>query len=231
MGISILLGLGRLRPSLALISIICCLGVSAWAEEETRHSFDIPASMAMDSLKLVARQGGVEIVFDSRVVTEVRTPAIRGSFTPLQAFQLLLKDTSLAVFQDAETAAFAVYRKSGAETNTSDQVESSLPTLGIAGTSSKMSGQDDPSDDYSDFTELEKFVVTGYRASLLRASKLKKNANQVMDAVSAEDIGKLPDPTVADALQRITGIQLTRQDNEGREVSVRGLSSFLQRSP
>ncbi len=126
MGITILLGLGRLRPSLALISIFCCLGVSAWAEEETRHSFDIPAGMAIDSLKLVARQGGVEIVFDSRVTTEVRTPAIRGSFTPLQAFQLLLKDTSLVVFQDVETAAFAVYRKRGTEPNTSDRVESSV---------------------------------------------------------------------------------------------------------
>ena len=227
MGISILLGLGRLRPSLALISLFCCLAVSAWAEEETRYSFDIPAGMAIDSLKLVARQSGVEIVFDSRVVREVRTPAIRGSFTPLQAFQLLLKETSLAVFQDAETISFAVYHKSSAETNTSDQVETSLPTLGIARAPLEMSGQDERSNDYSDFIELEKFVVTGYRASLLRASELKRNANQVMDAVSAEDIGKLPDPTVADALQRITGIQLSRQDNEGREVSVRGLSSFF----
>ncbi len=82
--------------------------------------------MAIDSLKLVARQSGVEIVFDSRVVTEVRTPAIRGSSTPLQAFQLLLKGTSLAVFQDVETAAFAVYRKSGTEPNSNDRMKSSV---------------------------------------------------------------------------------------------------------
>ena len=261
MGISLLFGLGRLRPSLPLFAIFCCLAASAWAETEPRHSFDIPASLAIHSLKLVARQSGVGIVFDSRLVREVRTPAIRGSFTPLQAFQLLLKDTSLVVIQDAEIPAFTVYRGSGTEPNTSDQEESSVLkattenqpgsemndnsstsrtkkrgwlstlaavlTLGIAGAPPETSGQDELSVDDLDIVELEKFVVTGYRASLLRASEMKKNANQVVDAVSAEDIGKLPDPTVADALQRITGIQLTRQDNEGREVSVRGLSSFF----
>ncbi|WP_172435898.1 TonB-dependent receptor [Sediminicola luteus] len=78
-----------------------------------------------------------------------------------------------------------------------------------------------------DAAELDEVVLTGYRASFAKASKIKREANQVVDAISAEDMGKMPDPNIADALQRVTGVQLTRQDNEGREVSVRGLSSFF----
>ena len=75
--------------------------------------------------------------------------------------------------------------------------------------------------------EMEEIVVIGFAGSMQRAADIKRFSNQVVDAVSAEDIGKLPDPNIADALQRVTGVQLTRQDNAGREVSIRGLSSFF----
>ena len=75
--------------------------------------------------------------------------------------------------------------------------------------------------------EMEEIVVIGFAGSMQRASAIKRFSNQVVDAISAEDIGKLPDPNIADALQRVTGVQLTRQDNAGREVSIRGLSSFF----
>ena len=67
--------------------------------------------------------------------------------------------------------------------------------------------------------------TTGFEGSLKRANAIKRHADQVIDAISAEDLGKLPDPNISDALQRVTGVQLSRQDNAGREVSVRGLSS------
>lgn len=69
-------------------------------------------------------------------------------------------------------------------------------------------------------------VVTGVRASLERAARIKRNADVVADAISAEDIGKFPDANVADALQRITGVQISRTSGgEGRFVSIRGLGS------
>mgnify|MGYP001271682809 FL=1 len=66
-------------------------------------------------------------------------------------------------------------------------------------------------------------VVTGIRASLERAADIKREADQVMDVITAEDVGKLPDENVAEALQRITGVQITRVFGEGQSVSVRGL--------
>lgn len=66
-------------------------------------------------------------------------------------------------------------------------------------------------------------VVTGIRASLERAADIKREAEQVMDVITAEDVGKLPDANVAEALQRVTGVQITRVFGEGQSVSVRGL--------
>ncbi|MBR0552039.1 TonB-dependent receptor [Stakelama marina] len=65
-------------------------------------------------------------------------------------------------------------------------------------------------------------VVTGIRASLDKAIDIKRNSNGVVDAISAEDIGKFPDNNLAESLQRITGVSIDRTNGEGSEVTVRG---------
>ena len=70
---------------------------------------------------------------------------------------------------------------------------------------------------------LEEVVVYGIRESIQRAVETKRNADQVKDAVTAEDIGKLPDQNLAEALQRITGVQIGRDFGEGNSIQVRGL--------
>jgi iron complex outermembrane recepter protein len=71
--------------------------------------------------------------------------------------------------------------------------------------------------------EVELVVVTGIRRALEQAAELKRNADQVSDVITAEDVGKLPDANVAEALQRVTGVQITRVFGEGQSVSIRGL--------
>ena len=53
---------------------------------------------------------------------------------------------------------------------------------------------------------IETVVVTGIRASMQRAMDIKRDATTIVDAVSAEDIGKFPDKNIADALQRVPGV-------------------------
>ena len=65
-------------------------------------------------------------------------------------------------------------------------------------------------------------VVTGIRASLRKAVDIKRNSQGVVDAISAEDIGKFPDTNLAESLQRITGVSIDRQGGEGSKVTVRG---------
>ncbi|MCM2678713.1 TonB-dependent receptor [Echinimonas agarilytica] len=73
--------------------------------------------------------------------------------------------------------------------------------------------------------DVETISVTGVRSSLREAAFLKKSADQIMDAISAEDIGQLPDNNIAEALQRVTGVQIDRDDTgEGSGFQVRGLT-------
>ncbi|PZQ56459.1 MAG: TonB-dependent receptor [Novosphingobium pentaromativorans] len=72
--------------------------------------------------------------------------------------------------------------------------------------------------------EAQDIIVTGVRASLSSAQSIKRNSDVIVDSIVAEDIGKLPDRNVAEALQRITGIQIQRSFGEGSSVSIRGLS-------
>ncbi|MFV0625266.1 TonB-dependent receptor [Sphingomonas sp. ac-8] len=65
--------------------------------------------------------------------------------------------------------------------------------------------------------------MTGLRRSLESAQALKRDAPQIVDAVVAEDIGKLPDNNASEALARITGVQVNRGSDEAGGVQVRGL--------
>ncbi|KPV93724.1 catecholate siderophore receptor CirA [Pseudoalteromonas sp. P1-9] len=69
---------------------------------------------------------------------------------------------------------------------------------------------------------VEVIEVKGIRGSLIRAMDLKREAFGVMDAISAEEMGKFPDTNLAESLQRITGVSVSRSNGEGSEITVRG---------
>lgn len=80
----------------------------------------------------------------------------------------------------------------------------------------------------SDQTSGDPIVVTGFRQSLDKANRIKRQAVVISDVIAAEDIGKYPDENIAESLQRVTGVQITRFRGEGNAISVRGLSpSFV----
>lgn len=74
--------------------------------------------------------------------------------------------------------------------------------------------------------ELGHVVVVGQRASLATAQEIKRDNIEIVDSVIADDIGKLPDFNVTDALQRVTGIQIARDRGEGANVAIRGLTQM-----
>ncbi len=78
-----------------------------------------------------------------------------------------------------------------------------------------------------DATTLDAVTVTGYRYAIEKSLQQKRDANAVVEVITAEDVGKFPDKNVADALQRVPGVIITRSGGEGKNVSVRGLASDL----
>ena len=86
-----------------------------------------------------------------------------------------------------------------------------------------------PPPDNSEVESLDEIIVTGIRRSLEQALSAKRDATQVLDAISAEDIGKFPDKNIGEALQRVTGVQISRNAGEGSTVSIRGADPSLNR--
>ena len=98
-----------------------------------------------------------------------------------------------------------------------------LPVL--LGYNAALAQDNEPASGNSDapVAELEEIVVTGIRGSFRQSLDLKRSAAGFVDAVSAEDVGKLPDQNVAEALSRVPGVAIQRNRGEGDFVSMRGL--------
>ena len=73
-------------------------------------------------------------------------------------------------------------------------------------------------------------VVTGIRASLQAALETKRNANAIVDSISAEDVGKFPNTNVAEALTLVPGVTVDRQFGQGEKVSILGTDPALNRT-
>ena len=97
----------------------------------------------------------------------------------------------------------------------------SISALGLAltlATASVAHAQAVPEEDAGDA-----IVVTGIRASLDSAAKLKRGSATIVESVSAEDIGKLPDVSIADSLARLPGVTAQRLEGRDQRLSIRGL--------
>ena len=71
---------------------------------------------------------------------------------------------------------------------------------------------------------LDAVVVTGIQGSIQNAIKAKQNSDNIIEAISAEDIGKLPDSSIAESLARLSGLATQRVDGRANQISIRGLS-------
>ena len=101
----------------------------------------------------------------------------------------------------------------------------SITAKAVAAVICGLSGLNTVAAQQSDLTndEIETIEVRGIAASNKQDINNKRFSTGVMDSITAEDIGKLPDVTIADTLQRIPGIQIRRSAGEGSTINVRGM--------
>lgn len=71
-------------------------------------------------------------------------------------------------------------------------------------------------------TDVEVIEIRGIKGSLIRSMNVKRELSGVVDAISAEEMGKFPDTNLAESLQRITGVAVSRSNGEGSQITVRG---------
>ncbi|WP_193191867.1 TonB-dependent receptor, partial [Microbulbifer taiwanensis] len=176
-----------------------------------RVAFDIPAQPLERALTTYGEQSGVQIFFRSSQLPEGVSATLRGSFTRDQALERLLAASNLSYSYDGNNTlvirADKILDRDSARPAMDDDGVASAPT-----------------------SIIEETYVTGLRSTLSRNLAIKRFSENLVDVITAEDIGKFPDRNVADSLQRVAGVSVDRLWGEGRDVNIRGTDKDINRT-
>ena len=113
--------------------------------------------------------------------------------------------------------------------NTQKTILASIIALMFTSAHAAEENQDKDKKDVSGIEVIE--VTSGIKYSIVKAQSIKLNADSIVDAITAEDIGKFTDSNLAESLQRMPGVQISRSENgEGQYVSIRGLGPQFVRT-
>lgn len=99
--------------------------------------------------------------------------------------------------------------------------------MALFGRNAAVQAQQSTSASDSKSNDVQEVVVYGIRASLRESLQAKKDATNVQDDLTAEDVGKFPDKNLAEALQRVPGVDISRDFGEGERINVRGTAPTL----
>ena len=171
---------------------------------DERFAFNIPAGALSDVLRNLARQADVEII-TSLPIGDLDAPALNGTFTVKEALSALLAPFEID-YQPISTRSYIL----SPPLALNEPNETASPPA-LAGTSK------------------DEIVVRGFRDSLIQALTQKRLNTGVSEVILAEDIARFADLNLAEAIQRIPGVAITRVRGEGAEISLRGLNPDFTR--
>jgi iron complex outermembrane receptor protein len=198
--------------------------------------FDIAPQPLPDALKNFAAQAKMQLLYRYDIVSHSTANPVAGQLEKHVALEQMLRGTGLeAIYSGEDTATIRLI--STAEKPTSGTKAVSGDKSGPANSPPTSSTVPDRYPGYIRLAQtetseqqaqrgasdgLEEVVVTGLRRSLVNSMTIKRDSLGIVDAISPEDIGKLPDANLAESLQRITGVSIDRSGGEGAFVTVRG---------
>jgi len=178
--------------------------------------FDIAASDLRSAISQYSKSTGVQVVVAPNLVSGRRAAGVHGNFTVRSAFDQLLRGTGLGATFQGDVAVIKPVAPHHPQPAAAYTAASDLSPPGA------MAGQQD-----ADRAEI---VVSGFRQSLTAAENLKRRAVGSEDDILATDIAAFPDLNLAESLQRIPGITITRDSGEGRQIALRGLGADYTRT-
>ncbi|MDO7085581.1 TonB-dependent receptor [Pseudocolwellia sp. AS88] len=208
-----------------LLTLICIFRCEAFTQNEIKKliHFDIKKMVAEESLITFAEQANIDSIFHFENVKGKITNRVIGEYTVNDALKSLVENTEL-------TAKINMKGQMIINTNIKENSGNMMikkSTLASAVLSALAGITTLPTIAETEAKEVEIIEVKGIRSSILKAQHLKRNADSVIDAISADDLGKFSDAAISDAMQRIPGVQVERNDGgqEGDRVSIRGLGA------
>ncbi len=205
-----------LSCSKALCGLVFCLFFNSVLANQITYQFALEPDAAGIVVKNIATQTDTLVLFPTKELHSIRSHAVNGEYTTLQALQIALQGTGLTVKQ-LKSGAITIRLSKRQEQN----------RKGLLGFLSGLFSNNKEIEQTSDRqVRYEEVIVEGVRDSLVQALNRKRYSSHIIDSISAEDIGQFPDTNVAETLQRINGIQMARNVNtgEGTSVQIRGLS-------
>jgi iron complex outermembrane recepter protein len=217
-------GIWGAAGGIATLAIVLCCSPST---AQTRQ-LDIPAGHAGVSIPEFARQAEVSVIARGELLRGVVTPAVHGNYEAVVALQLMLKGAGLTVSRTAD----GVLMISPSEANRREEQEGM--SLGLRNSTSVFAlvlGVLSSAPAHAqDADSVETITVTGFRATLQEARDIKRRAINEVESIVAEDIGKMPDLNLAESIQRLPGVAMTREGGEGRSITLRGFSADFTRT-
>ncbi|MFT5759640.1 MAG: iron complex outermembrane receptor protein [Alteromonadaceae bacterium] len=199
---------------------------------EKVYRFDIPSQSLVESLGTISQTTERLFLFPYDLVETKESKHLYGFYTAQQALDVLLTGTGLQgelsnnkTFMVKPILAPEKNDKSGKKGDKKLKTQKTVLASIFAMLFSSAQGAEEPVKNDEVNKEIEVIEVKGIRSSILKAQHLKRNADSVIDAISADDLGKFSDEAISDAIQRIPGVQVERNDGgqEGDRVSIRGL--------
>lgn len=193
-------------------------------EQQESIEFNIRSQQADKGLKTFGRQADVTVLYRFGVIKKYQTNKLIGNYTIAQAIDILLKNTQLTGQLD-QSGNLLIKEKQQSQTEDENMIPGTKRTLIAAAIAASLSPSVNAQEQQASQAESETEVieVRGIWSSLEKSMAIKQDATGFVDAISSEDVGKLPDQNVAEALQRITGVSIQRNRGEGDFVSIRGL--------
>jgi iron complex outermembrane recepter protein len=209
--------------AVSLAGLFWCSPLSAQIRQ-----FDVPSGDAGKSVIELARQAGIEVIAPGKLLHDITTPAIKGTYDTIAALQLMLKGTDLVVSRSPEGIVTISPRESNNQEERVGMLKDSKNSVSVlALLFSALVGGPASAQSTGDASQVETVTVTGFRASLANALEMKQKSDLIMESVVAEDIGKMPDQDVAESLQRLPGVQINRDQGKGSTVLINGLRQNL----
>jgi len=224
---------GQVNKTLIVISLLSffLLAFNVTAKEQTKinrkYEFNIPVQSLSQSLNKLSDIAKISFLFPYDLVKNKEGKSVQGKYTTQQALTMLLKNTNLEGKLSGKRA-FLIKPLTNNNNLGKQQMNhpktllATIFTLMFSSASSAEEAAQPKASEKED--QIEVIQVRGILGSMKAAAILKRTDGRIMDAIVAEDIGKLPDNNIAEALQRISGVSINTDFGVGESVSIRGLS-------
>jgi len=227
----------QVNKALIVINLLsfCCFVFNVEATENNKinekYEFNIPVQSLSQSLNELSDIAKISFLFPYDLVVNKTGSSVKGRYNVQQALTVLLSNSGLEG-ELSDKKAFLI-KPLSPNTNNNENLgkkevktqKTILATLFTMLFSTAANAEETANKEVDKAAEIEVITVSGIRGSLKKSMNDKRYSTEIMDSISAEDIGQLPDENIAEALQRVTGIQMTRSDTgEGSTIQIRGLS-------